>query len=110
MGYYVGLLFFSSRRRHTRCALVTGVQTCALPISQALGAAQVVGGVGAGTAGTAPSAAAARADQLPAGGAQAGTTFLGQGIGDQPRVAEGLGRLPSGAIEHAAGVRRTVGT
>src|SRR3546814_15204127 len=27
------LLFFSSRRRHTRCALVTGVQTCALPIS-----------------------------------------------------------------------------
>ena len=25
--------FFSSRRRHTRCARVTGVQTCALPIS-----------------------------------------------------------------------------
>src|SRR3546814_418963 len=25
--------FFSSRRRHTMCALVTGVQTCALPIS-----------------------------------------------------------------------------
>src|SRR3546814_8472927 len=29
------LFFFSSRRRHTRCALVTGVQTCALPISEA---------------------------------------------------------------------------
>src|SRR3546814_10754542 len=31
---YVWVLrfFFSSRRRHTRCALVTGVQTCALPI------------------------------------------------------------------------------
>src|SRR3546814_9382608 len=29
--------FFSSRRRHTRCALVTGVQTCALPISAMLG-------------------------------------------------------------------------
>src|SRR3546814_4066585 len=28
------VFFFSSRRRHTRCALVTGVQTCALPISQ----------------------------------------------------------------------------
>src|SRR3546814_8963395 len=28
-----GVFFFSSRRRHTRCALVTGVQTCALPIS-----------------------------------------------------------------------------
>src|SRR3546814_3038826 len=27
------LFFFSSRRLHTRCALVTGVQTCALPIS-----------------------------------------------------------------------------
>src|SRR3546814_4476581 len=26
------IVFFSSRRRHTRCALVTGVQTCALPI------------------------------------------------------------------------------
>src|SRR3546814_3260920 len=26
------LFFFSSRRRHTRFALVTGVQTCALPI------------------------------------------------------------------------------
>src|SRR3546814_5495755 len=31
----VGIVFFfSSRRRHTRCALVTGVQTCALPISK----------------------------------------------------------------------------
>src|SRR3546814_8564698 len=28
--------FFSSRIRHTRCALVTGVQTCALPISWTL--------------------------------------------------------------------------
>src|SRR3546814_7401411 len=28
----VFVFFFSSRRRHTRCALVTGVQTCALPI------------------------------------------------------------------------------
>src|SRR3546814_7089635 len=28
------MFFFSSRRRHTRCALVTGVQTCALPIYQ----------------------------------------------------------------------------
>src|SRR3546814_4252818 len=28
------LFFCSSRRRHTICALVTGVQTCALPISR----------------------------------------------------------------------------
>src|SRR3546814_10699566 len=33
--YYLNVrfcFFFSYRRRHTRCALVTGVQTCALPI------------------------------------------------------------------------------
>src|SRR3546814_1314198 len=40
------VFFFSSRRRHTRCALVTGVQTCALPISWpqniAMGAQHVV--------------------------------------------------------------------
>src|SRR3546814_6590420 len=33
--------FFSSRRRHTRCALVTGVQTCALPICSTGGPAHV---------------------------------------------------------------------
>src|SRR3546814_8114094 len=32
MDVYIFVVFFSSRRRHTRCALVTGVQTCALPI------------------------------------------------------------------------------
>src|SRR3546814_6904239 len=35
MIHCVCCFFFSSRRRHTRCALVTGVQTCALPISLA---------------------------------------------------------------------------
>src|SRR3546814_5566939 len=34
----MSLFFVSSRRRHTRCALVTGVQTCALPISHAIAA------------------------------------------------------------------------
>src|SRR3546814_9828513 len=34
--------FFSSRRRHTRCALVTGVQTCALPICFKPSGAQTV--------------------------------------------------------------------
>src|SRR3546814_6394179 len=33
MLFVVLCLFFSSRRRHTRCSLVTGVQKCALPIS-----------------------------------------------------------------------------
>src|SRR3546814_6028724 len=31
--FFLVVFFFSSRIRHTRCALVTGVQTCALPIS-----------------------------------------------------------------------------
>src|SRR3546814_6666878 len=30
--FFFFVFFFSSRRRHTSCALVTGVQTCALPI------------------------------------------------------------------------------
>src|SRR3546814_2459868 len=37
-GVNVCVFFFSSRRRHTRGALVTGVQTCALPISSVVGA------------------------------------------------------------------------
>src|SRR3546814_1723715 len=36
---FLDYFFFSSRRRHTRCALVTGVQTCALPICAVLSAA-----------------------------------------------------------------------
>src|SRR3546814_5752882 len=36
LDYRLCFFFFSSRRRHTRCALVTGVQTCALPISEVL--------------------------------------------------------------------------
>src|SRR3546814_5022389 len=36
------LFFFSSRRRHTRCALVTGVQTCALPILLLAGAVMLL--------------------------------------------------------------------
>src|SRR3546814_10626927 len=36
--YLCVIFFFSSRRRHTSCALVTGVQTCALPILLLLGA------------------------------------------------------------------------
>src|SRR3546814_1859570 len=39
--YVISCFFFSSRRRHTRCALVTGVQTCALPIYAECGEAIV---------------------------------------------------------------------
>src|SRR3546814_1913040 len=37
--------FFSSRRRHTRCALVTGVQTCALPICSSAQTARTADGI-----------------------------------------------------------------
>src|SRR3546814_2241924 len=39
------LFFCSSRRRHTRCALVTGVQTCALPIYPSLWGAMVMANI-----------------------------------------------------------------
>src|SRR3546814_2326690 len=45
------IFFFSSRRRHTRCALVTGVQTCALPICDRLVADAVAAGGRARTLG-----------------------------------------------------------
>src|SRR3546814_6724021 len=43
---YAGVFFFSSRRRHTRCALVTGVQTCALPISDFELVAELIAEIG----------------------------------------------------------------
>src|SRR3546814_5697233 len=56
----MSVVVFSSRRRHTRCALVTGVQTCALPILLAaeiagvdrvfqIGGAQAIGALAYGT-------------------------------------------------------------
>src|SRR3546814_12045445 len=51
----VRCFFFSSRRRHTSCALVTGVQTCALPIyanvsdDLVVGDAATIGGLLSGT-------------------------------------------------------------
>src|SRR3546814_191196 len=45
LGVQCYLFFFSSRRRHTRCALVTGVQTCALPISIVVVAAFLASGL-----------------------------------------------------------------
>src|SRR3546814_16090096 len=77
--------FFSSRRRHTRCALVTGVQTCALPIYQGgqeqllgtLRAQQVVGPTLAGrklrlAVPTGAPGAASAAAKAPAGCSQIG--------------------------------------
>src|SRR3546814_14884559 len=65
-------LFFSSRRRHTRCALVTGVQTCALPISDLRAA-------------TVPPPATGRAHRPPAAGCgcpAAASSVTGEQVGD----------------------------
>src|SRR3546814_10292577 len=45
-GFLCFVFCFSSRRRHTRCALVTGVQTCALPIYVRPGDRVLVQGTG----------------------------------------------------------------
>src|SRR3546814_6869291 len=42
MCFFGCVFFFARRRRHTSCALVTGVQTCALPILPALRAAEPI--------------------------------------------------------------------
>src|SRR3546814_5308544 len=59
--------FFSSRRRHTRCALVTGVQTCALPIFVPIGVAGVErAAIEAGAVGIAHAVAAEAVEFPPA--------------------------------------------
>src|SRR3546814_15420658 len=69
------VFFFSSRRRHTRCALVTGVQTCALPISQR----QMVSGAGSGAA-----IAFLPAKASPLRAVTAATSFSGTGLPCSP--------------------------
>src|SRR3546814_3685620 len=68
--FLVCFFFFSSRRRHTRCALVTGVQTCALPISMAAE-------TGAGNGGDAGLLEQAILDLA---GGQAGAGDVGEGV------------------------------
>src|SRR3546814_3188304 len=69
-----GFLFFSSRSRHTRCALVTGVQTCALPISVDRGAGRRQRPVSV----PAPSSLAAIAADDDASWRDAARAFLGE--------------------------------
>src|SRR3546814_18385816 len=65
--------FFSSRRRHTRCALVTGVKTCALPISLgALRASRTLGTLRASRTLWAGRAAAGRGFQVGDAGGEGG--------------------------------------
>src|SRR3546814_5232296 len=61
-------VFFSSRRRHTRCALVTGVQTCALPICLAKKLVGVFGDDEPPTIGLTPGGGEGRRHRISAGG------------------------------------------
>src|SRR3546814_4174883 len=60
----IDMFFFSSRRRHTRCALVTGVQTCALPISRVDEGGVVIGNADQGGQGSAMRGAEGKRERL----------------------------------------------
>src|SRR3546814_5601385 len=80
--------FFSSRRRHTRGALVTGVQTCALPISSSR-AACWSGGTERGHS-PIPARRRARAvGDLPRRGAGDRLALLFAAAGDRKSVVSG---------------------
>src|SRR3546814_3038719 len=89
---YLCIVFFSSRRRHTRCALVTGVQTCALPISRARPTDGRGGRCETGGRATRrrdqPAAGAATRDQ---GRAAANGGLQGSGGFDDPTAARSAG-------------------
>src|SRR3546814_14172067 len=93
-----GLFFFSSRRRHTRCALVTGVQTCALPISKI---GSFAGSSFPQPGGTGPDYAWIRADA----GNNLQPTVYGWGMGDV--TVTGHAEAPIGAAICRSG--RTTG-
>src|SRR3546814_12442843 len=78
--YLFCFFFFSSRRRHTRCALVTGVQTCALPIYT--GAFHL-----AGRAVTMPSRRLLLVALIAFAAAIAGV-FVGRMVSDAPKANE----------------------
>src|SRR3546814_7631415 len=87
--------FFASRRRHTRCALVTGVQTCALPIY--FDARDSIVGVGVGWwPALREGFALARAQHVHAEVAVERLQARGQGLGK---------RLRRGSCIESAGVR-----
>src|SRR3546814_2393924 len=86
-------LFFSSRRRHTRCALVTGVQTCALPICTVKLACNAI--IGAWSS-IAPAAATAANAGVAAVIAFAGTGADGRSFALTEVVASGAGGHPGG--------------
>src|SRR3546814_10713685 len=91
---YVGcsIFFLSSRRRHTRCALVTGVQTCALPISTAVsgGGIWIPGSPQAVAAGVEDSPAIARQYVLNLIGDSADTAVIDAYLKNGPEMVAWL--------------------
>src|SRR3546814_6002931 len=79
--------FFSSRRRHTRCALVTGVQTCALPIYP--------GGLGAEIVAQATVSASPQGEAIVTARAAGAVTRLMKRLGDPVRAGETLAIVES---------------
>src|SRR3546814_9619786 len=96
------MFFFSSRRRHTRCALVTGVQTCALPILKIV-AASALKALGDGTA-IVVGAVEIAADLVVRVWGGNGTITIGghdfEGIGDGSLVQVAGGALGGAAQGH----------
>src|SRR3546814_8652526 len=94
--------FFSSRRRHTRCALVTGVQTCALPICPSAAGRSCQGGPGDIPRGASPAAqdqisiaGRTRPDRLSDRRVGRPAQSSLRGIDDRPRSEEHTSELQS---------------
>src|SRR3546814_20071169 len=111
------VVFFSSRRRHTRCALVTGVQTCALPISRSRTRRGLASDQGGGARGARP-APGRRPEELPApvrrqGPARGVADPAGTGVGRCQGLLRGAERKSvvsgqSGSVRVDLGWRRTI--
>src|SRR3546814_14773012 len=89
-----GFFFFSSRRRPTECALVTGVQTCALPIFEELQAGVTLGAGAEVTIGANAQAAGIRTVEAGAGDVDARTYTEGLTVTGSGDIDTGSGRHP----------------
>src|SRR3546814_5919389 len=94
------ILFFSSRQRYTRCALVTGVQTCALPISG--GAAGARTGRARQSRRVARYTARRRLAARHAAAAGPGTRAMTQPAGTRPDVLQAILQRKHGEVAERA--------
>src|SRR3546814_6236528 len=96
------MFFFSSRRRHTRCALVTGVQTCALPIYRRLGDQAEIAAAGRRIRRVRHEFAPrlVQVDLLPAEGERGAALAEAHDLHAEDPAVEGAGRLDVADGEH----------